>query len=271
VQPGDVVLDIGTGCGVYAVAAAQAGAAHVFAVEATAAAQVARAFCDANGVGDRVTVLEGWSTQITLPVKAQVMIADIPGNDPFTSQFFEVVIDARARLLAPNARMIPRQIDLWAQPVCIVDSDRSRFAFTDSNAEQWRAWYKFDFRALSVERLLPAVIHVTGELAATWPRVGPPLLIACIDLQTVDKPIVEASVDAEATAAGQIDAVIGYSALELAPGRSRSGSPYVQDRGARWTVPVWLRPQPLVLAPRQPYRVSLSYPGSTGRTTMAVV
>jgi predicted RNA methylase len=44
VQPDDVVVDLGTGSGVLAVAAAQAGAKHVYAIEARPIAEVAERF-----------------------------------------------------------------------------------------------------------------------------------------------------------------------------------------------------------------------------------
>ena len=67
VRPGDVVLDIGTGSGVLAVAAARAGARHVYAVEASDIAEVAERVFAANGVQDRVTLLPGWSRQLECP------------------------------------------------------------------------------------------------------------------------------------------------------------------------------------------------------------
>src|SRR5580693_6354410 len=56
VRPGDVVVDIGTGTGVLAVAAARAGARRVYAVEETSIGEAAKALFLANGVSDRVTL-----------------------------------------------------------------------------------------------------------------------------------------------------------------------------------------------------------------------
>ncbi len=53
VRPDDVVLDIGTGSGVLAVAAARAGARRVYAVEASDIAEVAARVFEVNGVQDR--------------------------------------------------------------------------------------------------------------------------------------------------------------------------------------------------------------------------
>ena len=59
VRPGDRVLDIGTGSGILAIAAALLGAAEVLAVEADGlACETARRNIAVNGVGGRVRVLE---------------------------------------------------------------------------------------------------------------------------------------------------------------------------------------------------------------------
>ena len=52
------MLDIGTGTGVLAIWAAQAGAKKVYAVEATAMARHAKALARANGCGSVVQVIQ---------------------------------------------------------------------------------------------------------------------------------------------------------------------------------------------------------------------
>jgi ribosomal protein L11 methyltransferase len=59
VQPGDTVLDLGTGSGILAIGAALLGAAGVLAVDADPlACEAARGNVDVNGVGSRVRVRE---------------------------------------------------------------------------------------------------------------------------------------------------------------------------------------------------------------------
>ena len=53
-----VVMDVGTGSGILAVWAAQAGAKRVYAVEYTDMARHARRVVEANGVGHIVTVIQ---------------------------------------------------------------------------------------------------------------------------------------------------------------------------------------------------------------------
>lgn len=66
-----VVLDVGTGSGILALFAAQAGARRVYAVEATSMARHARALIEANGAGDVVQVIQGTIETAELPEKVR--------------------------------------------------------------------------------------------------------------------------------------------------------------------------------------------------------
>jgi SAM-dependent methyltransferase len=106
VRPGDVVLDIGTGSGVVAIAAARAGARRVYAVEASDIAEVADRVFAINGVQDKVTLIPGWSRHIDLPEPADLLVSELIGNEPFEEEILETTLDARRRLLKPGARRL---------------------------------------------------------------------------------------------------------------------------------------------------------------------
>ena len=101
----DIVVDIGTGTGVLAATAAMAGAKHVYAVEAGSMGRLAQQIFDMNGLSDRITLIEGKSTQIELPEKADVMVSEIIGNDPLGENVIQTTEDAVKRLLNPGARL----------------------------------------------------------------------------------------------------------------------------------------------------------------------
>lgn len=74
VRPGDTVVDLGAGSAVLAIAAAKLGAARVIAIEldADAIANAEENVCR-NGVGERVTVIEG-DAAVLLPLVAPVRV-----------------------------------------------------------------------------------------------------------------------------------------------------------------------------------------------------
>src|SRR5580765_8329348 len=82
IKPGAVVIDIGTGTGIFALLACRFGARRVYAIEPDDAIQVAREIAAANGCADRIEFIQAMSTQVTLPERADVIISDIGGVLP---------------------------------------------------------------------------------------------------------------------------------------------------------------------------------------------
>ena len=62
VKPGAVVIDIGTGTGIFALLACRFGARRVYAIEPDDAIQVAREIAVANGCADRIEFIQAMST-----------------------------------------------------------------------------------------------------------------------------------------------------------------------------------------------------------------
>ena len=113
VRPGAVVLDIGTGPGILAMLACKYGARRVYAIEPDDVIEVARKAAAANGLTDRIEFIQDYSTNVTLPEQADVIVSDLHGVLPLYHHLIPSIIDARRRLLAPGGTLIPRKETLW--------------------------------------------------------------------------------------------------------------------------------------------------------------
>src|SRR5690606_15727664 len=189
VRPSDVVVDIGTGTGVLAIAAAMAGARHVYAIEASGIGRLAKEVFEANGLGDRITLVPGWSTQVDLPERADVLVSEIIGNEPLGEHVIEVTRDAIARHLVPDARLIPSRVRVMGLAVTIPPEELARRTFTQEAAEAWKASYNISFQPLvQSARDSSTVFFVKPHRARSWPVVAEPVELADLDLRGIRNP-----------------------------------------------------------------------------------
>ena len=261
----DVVVDIGTGTGVLAVGAARAGARHVYAVEATPLAEHAREVVRANRLADRVTIVEGWSTRVRLPERADVAVAEILGSDALEERVLPVLLDARKRLLAPDARLIPSVIRIFAQPVSIPDERVNSIVFTPGNAARWSSWYGLEFGPLAeYSGRLRQRFTATIDDARGWPVFSDPVLLAELDLSEIETLRVDVVAEGTATSSGEANGAIAFFEAQLSPAVEVSTNPADEPAVTSWGIPTWLLPQPVTLRRGREFRLEYAYAGAAG-------
>lgn len=114
VKPDSIVIDIGTGTGIFAFLACQFGAKKVYAIEPGDAIEVAKEIAKKNGYGDRIIFIQDVSTKVKILELADVIVSDIRGILPLFQQHIPSIVDARNRLLAAGGILIPQRDTLWA-------------------------------------------------------------------------------------------------------------------------------------------------------------
>ena len=255
VRPGDVVLDIGTGSGVLAIAAARAGARHVYAVEASDIAEVAARVFAANQVQDRVTLIPGWSRTIDLPEPADVLVSEIIGNEPFEEEILETTLDARRRLLKPGARLIPNALTLLVRPLLLPEVEARQRALGREAVERWRRLYGIDFEPL-LGAAIPGPVNVPteAEVAAAWSAVGPPATLVALDLTAFDDASVCADADLAVGEPGAVNAVAVTFRADLFGDIAHTLDPWTWPTSS-WATSVWVLPDTLCVGPRAALRV----------------
>ena len=123
--PGPKVLDVGTGSGLLALLAAQAGAAHVTALETEAAlARVATRNVRLNrleGVVDVTCVHSGSAQPAAVGEPCQLVVAELLDSSLLGEEFITVLRDAKAKgWMAEGCRVVPSRARIFAQ---LIESD----------------------------------------------------------------------------------------------------------------------------------------------------
>ena len=241
VKPGSVVLDIGTGTGIFALLACQFGARQVYAIEPANAIQVAKEIAVANGYADRIKFIQDLSTEVTLPEQADVIISDLRGVLPLFQQHILAIADARKRFLAPGGVLIPQRDTLWATIVEASELYRDYASPWDDNP--------YGFQMQAARRL------VTN----TWrkSRITPeqflvkPLCWATLDYTTLENPNISAELTWTVERAGIAHGLSLWFDATLAEGITFSNAPGKPEliygqAFFPWSAPISLAPSDTV-------------------------
>jgi hypothetical protein len=235
VRPGDVVLDVGTGTGVLAVEAVRAGARRVYAVEQRGIGEGARDVFGANGVADRIHVVQGQSTSIELPERADVLVGEILGNDPLAEGILSTFRDARERHLKPQAQLVPRAVSVFALPVDLPDDYLDAHTFSETNVARWREDFRIDFGPLmTFGDQVTNLPNIKPQAARDWTTIGDPVELARVDLTRTDR-VRPRTVPFVAHASARCLGLLLYFEAELAPGVLLSTAPRAAADDNHWT------------------------------------
>lgn len=149
VKPGSVVLDLGSGTGIFSLLAIRAGAKQVYAVDVNPAVWLLPDLAAENGAADRITIHHGSSAEFDLPEKVDVIVSDMRGTSPLNGDHASAIRDARARWLKPGGVLLPARDRLFVQ---VVESD-------DLTARLTRGWESFERLGFSANAARTSILN----------------------------------------------------------------------------------------------------------------
>jgi hypothetical protein len=241
VQPGQHVVEVGTGTGILAVWAAQAGA-RVTAIERYPVIQIAQQLARENGVDHRITLIRGRSDLVRLDEPGDLLITELVGNRVLNEGLLETTLDCRQRLLRPGAALLPGALEILVR---LVDARR----FDPVRQELGHLGRRYGIKLDAMERWLDTRL-AAGRLI--WEQApgddnftsltGDEVVIR-LELATLKRAAFDQVVTLLPGTSGAANAALISFRLELQPGIVISTRR--DDHGLHWSRPVYMLPTPM--------------------------
>lgn len=237
VKPGDVVVDLGSGSGILGLLACRAGAKRVYAIDNSGLTQLEREIFAANGFADRVVCIKGFSTRVSLPEPADVIVCDQLGYFGFNAGIVEFLSDARRRLLKPGGGIIPARFDLCVAPVEAPE--------IWADCEFWkRQCAGFDLTPAYATAVNTGYARKFGSNQA----IAAPQIILSIDLARDSESRISGKAIAAFTRDAALHGLAGWFDAELSPSARMTNSPFAEQAIRRPAFFLPLDPQTAVRA-----------------------
>lgn len=215
VTPDSIVLDIGAGTGIMSILACRFGARKVYAVEPNPLIHLAKGFAAQYKFKDKIEFIENISTKIELAEKADVLICDLHGNTPFNDASLLSIIDARERLLKPDAVLIPQRDTVF---LALVECEES---YTNEISRFLRQYYDIDMTSakhLLTNRVLSPPLN---ELNV----VSEPQVFTVLEYATLNESSFSSTIKWKITKKGVIHGFLSWFECELGDGLKVTNSP----------------------------------------------
>lgn len=162
VSPRTRVLDIGTGTGVVAMFSAQAGAAHVTAVDWSGLLPYAAEAARRSGLAERMTFLRADLTEWQSDERFELVTHDLIGGFLWEENAVAILGRIGERCLAPGGRILPACIDLYLAPVCLPELVDTSFWHEPRYGLDLSSFAAVE-EAAARSRLRPTVVHWRGD------------------------------------------------------------------------------------------------------------
>ena len=158
-----IVLDVGSGTGLFSATALQAGAKQVLAIEETASSQRIPELLKRLGIETegRFKVFAGNSSEAPLPAGANVVISELFGNDPFQEGILPTLREVASRMpqiangQAGKVRFLPESMQVFAEIIDLKSSPiKSRVAALVHYSKMKTASTQFEKYLLAARNVL---------------------------------------------------------------------------------------------------------------------
>ncbi|XP_072978018.1 probable protein arginine N-methyltransferase 1 isoform X1 [Typha angustifolia] len=152
-----VVLDVGAGTGILSLFCAKAGAKHVYAIECSQMADMAKEIVQTNGFSSVITVLKGKVEDIELPVThVDVIISEWMGYFLLFENMLNTVLYARDKWLVNDGIVLPDKASLYL--TAIEDAE-----YKEDKIEFWNDVYGFDMGCIKKQALIEPLVDTVDQ------------------------------------------------------------------------------------------------------------
>jgi protein arginine N-methyltransferase 1 len=230
IQPGDRVVDLGTGTGILAALASRRGAAKVYAIDHSKILKHAKTIATHNRVAN-VEFIGVHSSAFTLPEKVDVILHEQMGDCLFDESMVANVADLRDRLLKPGGLILPSKFELYCEPVKLKDERLVPFL--------WELdVHGFDYSCMERNRPQePEYYHrSSSDLGFVDHFLGRPEPVLSVDLHTVNESDLPLDLRFTRTVvnAGRLDGYVVYFRAYVDDDLSLGSGPLDRGRAPHW-------------------------------------
>lgn len=212
VKPNDVVVDIGTGTGILAQWALEAGAKKVYGIDVNKKIlELAEKRIEKANLRERFVPINKISYKAELPEKADIVLSEILGNLGDNEDMTPILNDTRKRFLKNNGMFLPKQIETYLVPV---SSPKAHQQIVEKKCRGISGKYKLS-ELLNKLRIKNQFDIYYDSIIPTHAHLTQPALAKSFHFDGTDEAVYETEIRYEIETAGLLTGIKGYFVAAL--------------------------------------------------------